>query len=79
MEGFLQHVAPQFLHPALQSFGCGAFRPIAGAFHPLYPAKAFSRHFTDQYALAQSVSCSAIFYYIRVFKRSLLFNCSPFV
>ncbi|KAJ0183726.1 hypothetical protein K1T71_000149 [Dendrolimus kikuchii] len=55
MEGFLHHMAPQFLHPALQSFGCGAFRPIAGAFHPLYPGKAFARHLGEQYALGQSV------------------------
>ncbi|XP_053624679.1 E3 ubiquitin-protein ligase RNF220-like isoform X2 [Plodia interpunctella] len=55
MEGFLHHMAPQFLHPALQSFGCGAFRPIGGAFHPLYPGKAFARHLGEQYALGQSV------------------------
>lgn len=55
MEGFLHHMAPQFLHPALQSFGCGAFRPIGGAFHPLYPGKAFARHLGEQYALSQSV------------------------
>lgn len=55
MEGFLHHMAPQFLHPALQSFGCGAFRPIGGAFHPLYPGKAFVRHLGEQYALGQSV------------------------
>ncbi|XP_041986630.1 uncharacterized protein LOC121738552 isoform X2 [Aricia agestis] len=55
MEGFLHHMAPQFLHPALQSFGCGAFRPIGGAFHPLYPGKAFARHFGEQYALGQTV------------------------
>lgn len=48
-------MAPQFLHPALQSFGCGAFRPIGGAFHPLYPGKAFARHLGEQYALGQSV------------------------
>ncbi|XP_050683755.1 protein Teyrha-meyrha-like [Leptidea sinapis] len=55
MEGFLHHMAPQFLHPALQGFGCGAFRPIGGAFHPLYPGKAFARHLGEQYALGQSV------------------------
>ncbi|KAG6452199.1 hypothetical protein O3G_MSEX007516 [Manduca sexta] len=55
MEGFLHHMAPQFLHPALQSFGCGAFRPIGGAFHPLYPGKAFARHLGEQYALGQTV------------------------
>ncbi|XP_014366152.2 uncharacterized protein LOC106716981 isoform X2 [Papilio machaon] len=55
MEGFLHHMAPQFLHPALQSFGCGAFRPIGAAFHPLYPGKAFARHLGEQYALGHTV------------------------
>lgn len=70
-------MAPQFLHPALQSFGCGAFRPIAGAFHPLYPGKAFARHLGEQYALGQSVGqalrvgCLMYIFHIKSIKLTL--------